>query len=239
MAYGCIWHIPGIHNFSWTCLWWLFTFYHEIHHHLEYLTYSLFYYYIEIFHWSDLVKLGIIKHRRFHFLETQHSIGFLKGVFNSLCIHLVLNCSTVAIWKHVVSCWLTWFRDHLPPWYDSMFKEFQLATSEEVYGSQFPYKYQVSHDISNSVVKWTHYDCIVGGDNHARPLPPNFCRPWSIIFPAVFQEDVVFKTNKPRCGDGYKEDDDEVQMRWSSQVPQCCMIIHVAVYIYVYIYIHT
>ena len=31
-----------------------------------------------------------------------------------------------------------------------MFKEFQLATSEEVYGSQFPYKYQVSHDISSS-----------------------------------------------------------------------------------------
>lgn len=88
------------------------------------------------------------------------------------------------------------------------------------------------------VVKWTHYDCIVGEDNHARPLPPSFCRPWSIIFSAVFQEDVVFKTNKPRCGDRYKEDDDEVEMRWSSQGPQCCMIIHVAVYIYVYIYIH-
>ena len=60
----------------------VFTFYHEIHRHLEYLTFSLFFY-IEIFHWSDLVKLGIIKHGCFHFLETQHSIGFLKEAFNS------------------------------------------------------------------------------------------------------------------------------------------------------------
>ena len=95
------WHIPGIHNFSWTCLRWLFPFYHEIHHHLEYLTY------IESF---PTMEQPEVFQSMFLLVGPNIPLVSWKEPSIRLCIHLVLNCSTVAIWKHVVSCWLKWFR---------------------------------------------------------------------------------------------------------------------------------